>query len=248
VIKAPAVRRAELIDCAQRLFLAKGYERTTINDVIAATRLSKGAFYHHFAAKEDLLEAIAARFAGESLAHVARVRGDASLTALERLNSLLAMTREWKIEHLPQLKAMFTTLLLPQNAILYHRIVSAVFAVMAPMLASIIDRGAREGAFDVTDARIAAEALLWLGEGRRTIVIQAMAVAKSGDPASAAQMVFRRLRAEEAMVDRILGLAPGSVQLAGSPEYLQAGITAWNEPPDQGPRRAEASSISATPL
>ena len=63
MLKAPAVRRAELIDCAQRLFLTRGYERTTINDVIAATGLSKGAFYHHFRAKEDLLEAIAARFA-----------------------------------------------------------------------------------------------------------------------------------------------------------------------------------------
>src|SRR4051794_14045471 len=33
VIKAPAVRRAELLDCAQRLFMQKGYEKTTINDM-----------------------------------------------------------------------------------------------------------------------------------------------------------------------------------------------------------------------
>ena len=42
VLKAPAVRRAELIDCAQRLFLSKGYERTTINDVIDATGALEG--------------------------------------------------------------------------------------------------------------------------------------------------------------------------------------------------------------
>ena len=58
VVKAPAVRREELIDCAQRLFLAQGYEKTTINEVIAATGLSKGAFYHHFRSKEDLLAAV----------------------------------------------------------------------------------------------------------------------------------------------------------------------------------------------
>src|SRR5580698_1399018 len=86
VIKPPAVRRAELIDCAHRLFLEKGYERTTINDVIAATALSKGAFYHHFRAKEDLLTAIAARFAGQSLAHAEAVQGDPRLDALQRLN------------------------------------------------------------------------------------------------------------------------------------------------------------------
>src|SRR5438034_9122033 len=133
VIKAPAVRRAELLDCAQQLFLTKGYEKTTINDVIAATGLSKGAFYHHFAAKEDLLEAITQRFSREAVTSVAVVQADSSLNALQRLNTLLAMSREWKIEHLPQLRAMFTTLLKPENAQLYHRIVSAVFAVMAPI-------------------------------------------------------------------------------------------------------------------
>src|SRR6516165_5547197 len=93
VVKAPAVRRAELIDCAQRLFLEKGYERTTINDVIAATGLSKGAFYHHFRAKEDLLEAIAARFAQQALAYATAVRANPSLNALEQLNALMAMSR-----------------------------------------------------------------------------------------------------------------------------------------------------------
>jgi hypothetical protein len=66
--------------------------------------------------------------------------GDASLNALQRLNSLMAMGREWKIEHLPQLKAMFTTLLLPQNAMLYHRIVNAVFFAMVPTLAAIMGK------------------------------------------------------------------------------------------------------------
>jgi len=143
VVKAPEIRRAELIDCAQRLFMTKGYERTTINDVIVATGLSKGAFYHHFRAKEDLLEAIAARFAEQSLSYAAAVQSDSSLNALERLNKLLALSREWKAEHLPQLRAMFTTILRPENAILYLRIVNAVFSAMAPKLAEIIDQGVR---------------------------------------------------------------------------------------------------------
>src|SRR5215472_12014859 len=111
VVKAAPVRRAELIDVAQRLFLEKGYERTTINDVIAATQLSKGAFYHHFRAKEDLLAAIAERFAGQALAAAEAVKAERSLTALQRMNLLLAVSREWKAENLPRLRAMFTVLL-----------------------------------------------------------------------------------------------------------------------------------------
>ncbi|MFI4934031.1 MAG: TetR/AcrR family transcriptional regulator [Caulobacterales bacterium] len=227
VVKAPAVRRAELIDCAQKLFLEKGYERTTINDVIEATSLSKGAFYHHFRAKEDLLEAIAERFATQALDHAARVRGDKSLNALQRLNLLLAMTREWKAEHLAQLRAMFTTLLKQENAVLYHRIVGAVFQAMAPTLTAVIAEGEAEGAFDVADADVAAEALLWLGEGRRVLVVRAMEAAEGGDVQGALALLLKRLRSEEAMIDRILGLPPGSVDLAGSEAYLKAMIEAW---------------------
>ncbi len=228
VIKAPAVRRTELIDCAQRLFLLEGYEKTTINDVIEATGLSKGAFYHHFRSKEDLLEAIAARFAQQSLALVTSIQENTSLNALQRLNLLLAMSREWKTENLPQLRAMFTTMLRPENAMLYLRITNAVFSAMAPTLAAMIEQGVREDVFDVPDARTAADALLWLGNGRQTIVVQAMAAAETGNVNEAAQLIFRRLKAEETIVDRILGLPPGSVELIGSIDYLKALIEAWN--------------------
>lgn len=234
VIKAPAVRRAQLIDCARGLFLAKGYEKTTINDVIAATALSKGAFYHHFRSKEDLLEAIAERYAGQSLAYANAVAADRSLNALEQLNVLMAMTRDWKAENLPQLRAMFTTLLRPENATLYHRIVGAVFAAMAPTLTAIIAEGERQGVFDVDDAGLAAEALLWLGEGRRVLVVQAMALAETGAVDEATDVIVRRVRAEEAMVDRVLGVRPGSVQLGGTPEFLRSLIVAWNQAPSAG--------------
>jgi AcrR family transcriptional regulator len=229
IVKAPAVRRAELIDCAQRLFLEKGYERTTINDVIEATQLSKGAFYHHFRAKEDLLEAIAERFARQAMEHAAAVRNDASLDALGRLNLMLAMTREWKAEHLGELKAMFTSLLRAENAVLYHRIVGAVFAAMAPTLKAMIEEGEAEGMFEVVDADLAAEALLWLGEGRRLLVVRALEAAEAGDVDGALEILVKRLRAEEAMIDRILCLPPGSIDLAGPPEYLRAIIEAWRD-------------------
>src|SRR5271170_6287110 len=93
VVKVAAVRRLELVDLAQRLFMEKGYDRTTVNDVIDAAGVSKGAFYHHFRAKEDLLEAIAERFARQSLEAVSAVRVDPALNALQRLNRMLVRMR-----------------------------------------------------------------------------------------------------------------------------------------------------------
>jgi len=235
VVKAAAVRRAELIDCAQGLFLSRGYERTTVNDVIAATGLSKGAFYHHFRSKEDLLEAIAERFARVSVAFIEALQADPSLDARQRINRLLALSREWKREHIPELKAMFTTLLKPENTVLYHRIVEAAFAVYAPALADIIAKGKAEGVFDAPDARTAAETLLWLSNGRRPIVIQALALAET-DVEAAVRLATVRVRAEEAIAERILGLPAGALDILGPEATLRDMLAEWSAA-GRAPRR-----------
>ena len=238
VLKAPALRRAELIDCAQRLFLTRGYERTTINDVIAAAGLSKGAFYHHFRSKEDMLEAIADRFAHESLGFIRALQADPAPNALQRLNRLLSLGRDWKREHLAELRAMFTVLLYPENAVLYHRIVGAVSAVLAPALAEIIARGVADGVFDVGDPSLAAEILMGLSNGRRALVIAAMAKAETDVDAGLA-MIVGRVSAEEQVTNRILGLRGDGVDLMGPREALRAMLVEWNAAGQ--PDRAAAS-------
>lgn len=47
--------KEKIIDAAWELFHQKGYEETTLQDIIDKSGTSRGAFYHHFRAKEDLL-------------------------------------------------------------------------------------------------------------------------------------------------------------------------------------------------
>jgi AcrR family transcriptional regulator len=226
VVKPSAVRRAELIDVAQGLFLTRGYERTTINDVIQATGLSKGAFYHHFRAKEDLLAAITERFSRESLGFTGRLRADPTLDALAKLNLMLAVGRDWKLEHLAELKAMFTTLLKPENAVLYHRIIEAVTAVLAPEIAAMIADGQAQGVFAAGDPQLMAETMLAGSYSRRAVVVAALSLAET-DPDAATRMIVRRVRAEEALFDRILGLTAGGVDLLGSESDLRDMLERW---------------------
>ena len=51
------VRRDAFLDVAQRLVETKGYEAMSIQDVLDALEVSKGAFYHYFDSKQALLEA-----------------------------------------------------------------------------------------------------------------------------------------------------------------------------------------------
>ncbi len=98
-----------------------------------------------------------------------------------------------------------------------------MFAALGPTFTEVIAaEGQREGVFDVTDSALAAEALVSLSEGRWRLTVDAMAAAGRGDIDAAAQMLAPRLRAEEAMIDRILGLPLGSIALMGSEVELEA--------------------------
>jgi TetR/AcrR family transcriptional repressor of nem operon len=54
--------RTRLLDAAMQMIRAQGYSGTTVDDICSAAGLTKGAFFHHFASKEDLAVAAAAHF------------------------------------------------------------------------------------------------------------------------------------------------------------------------------------------
>jgi AcrR family transcriptional regulator len=68
--KPPEVRREELMDAAERLFLKKGVAATSVDEIVAAAEVAKGTFYLHFESKELLLLALQQRFVASSCAAV----------------------------------------------------------------------------------------------------------------------------------------------------------------------------------
>lgn len=65
-------RRSQIIDVARECFIKHGYQKTSMNEIIAATGLSAGAIYNHFGSKNDIMLE-AARL---DLAPFTRVRAD----------------------------------------------------------------------------------------------------------------------------------------------------------------------------
>ena len=59
-------RRDELMATAERLFYTKGYEGTSVQDILTEMNFSKGGFYHHFDSKLAVLEAICGQRAQET--------------------------------------------------------------------------------------------------------------------------------------------------------------------------------------
>ena len=78
-----------ILAAATRLFMEKGYEHTSIQDIIDNLGgLSKGAIYHHFKSKEDILEAVTNRMNEESNKMLEGIRDRRDLTGKEKLKTL----------------------------------------------------------------------------------------------------------------------------------------------------------------
>lgn len=79
-----------ILETAMKLFVQKGYEHTSIQDIIDHLGgLSKGAIYHHFKSKEDILNAVTAKLSEASNQMLYEIQNDPGLTGKEKLQKLL---------------------------------------------------------------------------------------------------------------------------------------------------------------
>ena len=78
-----------ILDVAYRLFMEKGYEHTSIQDIIDHLGgLSKGAIYHHFKSKEEIFYAVTDKMTAESNQILEVVRDRRDLNGKEKLKTM----------------------------------------------------------------------------------------------------------------------------------------------------------------
>jgi len=100
-------RKQEILNTAEQLFCRKGFEQTSIQDILDMLDISKGSFYHHFISKESLLEEICCRRA-EQIFQDAAAGITAGTDPVDHLNRLFS-----GMIPLPDEKLSFLMMLLP---------------------------------------------------------------------------------------------------------------------------------------
>jgi AcrR family transcriptional regulator len=102
-----------LVTIATRLFAAHGYEATSVQQIVEAAGVTKGALYHHFTSKDDLLYEVYHRVLADQmrrLEEIANGPGDAA----QRLTAVVADVIVTSIANLDELIVFFRSLhLLP---------------------------------------------------------------------------------------------------------------------------------------
>ncbi len=88
------VDKRDIIKASLRVFRQKGYHSTTMSDIAAACGLLKGSIYHHFEGKEDLMLQTIDFLHSYYSREVFSIAHDESLTGLEQLDKLAAISEE----------------------------------------------------------------------------------------------------------------------------------------------------------
>jgi AcrR family transcriptional regulator len=114
-------KRLQLLNDAEKLFCLRGYDKTSVQDIIAAAGLSKGGFYHHFDSKDEVLKALCQRRAERAAAFTAEAL-DAVDASMERINAVLHGFIPLRKE-----EAGFLTMLLPVIAKPEGRAVAMIY-------------------------------------------------------------------------------------------------------------------------
>ncbi|WP_082403801.1 TetR/AcrR family transcriptional regulator [Saccharothrix sp. NRRL B-16348] len=86
-----------IVGAAVRLFAAKGFDATTVQEVVEAASVTKGALYHYFGSKDDLLFEIYRALIGRQMADldgIVAARLDAATTVRRIVVSLVETTAE----------------------------------------------------------------------------------------------------------------------------------------------------------
>ena len=213
VVKHPEERRRELLSIAGELIYREGYDNTSVESIIRAAAVSKGAFYHYFPSKEALLEALAEEAVDQTVAGASAVLDAPYADAIERLNAFWGESRRLKVAIAPSVRRSLEAIFRPENLVLRHRISALTIARTAPVLARILEEGVREGVFDTPDPAGTADLLLHLGTGVHDVIAWAIAESGAGRTKPAAQRLERRLRLYETAFNRVLGLDDDTISI-----------------------------------
>jgi AcrR family transcriptional regulator len=208
---AHASRREEFVVAAQALMASKGYQLVSIQDVLDATGSSKGAFYHYFGSKADLLEAIVDKMTATVLTDALPLLDDTTIPAPEKLSGLFGRISSWKTERKELLLALLETWYSDENVVVREKFRRHAAERLTPLLARIIEQGNAEGTFHASVSPGAADVFVALLLGLNEHAGHLFLARQAGERSLAE--VEGTFAAYVDALERILGIAPGSLAL-----------------------------------
>lgn len=172
---------------------------------------SKGAFYHYFGSKQALLEAIVDRLVSDALVRVAEVVDNQQLSAVDKFRGYFQTIAALKAERRDFLLQLMRVWFSDDNAVVREKLRHEQIHRITPHIAAIIRQGVSEGTFALSDpdqmARVVLALVLDTADEAGELF-----VARQVDEVDF-DTVRRRFDTYQIALERLLGVAPGTLQL-----------------------------------
>jgi AcrR family transcriptional regulator len=208
------VRRDAFLDAGQRLIETKGYEAMSVQDVLDALEVSKGAFYHYFDSKQALLEAVVERFAEGGMVAIAPILRDPNLSAVTKLERVFAGIAGWKAQRKELVLAIIEVWNSDSNAIVREKVRRMTVRLLVPLLSTVIRHGVDEGVIRVASADETATVLVSLMLGAQEQATH-LFIARQASTIPY-EVVERTFAGYTEAFERILGVRKGTLTLQDS--------------------------------
>ncbi len=211
IVKEPAVRRNEILAAAEQLVYTKGYEQMTIQDILDALQISKGAFYHYFDSKQALLEALIEHMIELVVPVLAPIVDEPHLSALEKFGRFFNTAARWKSARKDFLLNLFRVWYDDDNAIVRQKMFTATIRETAPLLNAIIRQGVQEGVFTTPYPDYAGQVALLLLQNGGDMVARILLNCEPN--CNELEFAKNSIAAYTDSLERTLGAPKGSIQI-----------------------------------
>ncbi len=135
-------RKQELLKIAYRMFIEKGYDNTSIDEIIAAAGIAKGTYYYYFPSKEATLEAVIDMMIDEEAKRAKEVAA-ADMPVPEKMAAVIYALRPGQDE-----ESIADAAERDENIKLHEKLNKRLLAEAVPILAGVIKEGIKQGIFD----------------------------------------------------------------------------------------------------
>ncbi len=205
-------KRNEILDAALQLVYSKGYDKMTIQDILDQLQISKGAFYHYFDSKVDVLEAVVERMAAEQVEPIfLSIVQDPHLSALEKLHHYFDMSTRWKTSKKAFVMELVKVWYSDENALARQKMLARTVEHMEPFFIEIVKQGVREGVFTTPYPEVASEVTINLIYDLAYSSGQ-MLTSEEVKQSDNLQRVETLYTAYSDVLERVLGAPKGSIQ------------------------------------
>lgn len=204
-------RRREILDATYQLVLSKGFDHMSIQDILDELKISKGAFYHYFNSKSEVLEALVERIVDEIEPTLISIVEDPQLSALEKLHRYFDTATRWKTARKALMFSLLNVWYADENAIVRQKVFLSTVKRVSPWITKIICQGVDEGVFETKFPVYVCQIYMYLLQGLSDAFVELLFSGGSG--VALKDKAGETVAAYNHALERILRAPDGSISL-----------------------------------